>query len=208
MEHIGDTMKKITRRPDFQQRYEKMKQEILRDPHVRAFLEKHHGQITQKMIDRSINKLYEFTSQSKGCSQCESVASCKNIIPGYEPELVLKNNSIDVHYVPCRLKLMEDERKKMERLIRCLYLPKDTLDASLSNVFLDTESRMYAVEKSNNLFQTMMANNFKRLIFVWGVRNRQNVFNCSTRPRISRKRNSIDYCLCPGIDSGNEASDW
>lgn len=169
MEHIGDTMKKITRRPDFQQRYEKMKQEILRDPHVRAFLEKHHGQITQKMIDRSINKLYEFTSQSKGCSQCESVASCKNIIPGYEPELVLKNNSIDVHYVPCRLKLMEDERKKMERLIRCLYLPKDTLDASLSNVFLDTESRMYAVEKIEQFISNYDGQQFQKGLYLYGA---------------------------------------
>ncbi|NCU18844.1 primosomal protein DnaI [Pallidibacillus pasinlerensis] len=168
MKNIGDSLKKMTGRGDFRQRLEQMRQEVLNDPGIKAFLRKHEGEITRSMIDRSLGKLYEYTTQCKDCEHCGSVNECKNILQGYEPELVLKNNAIDVHYVPCRLRIMEEERKKAERLIQCLYLPKDTLDASLSNVILDTPARIQAVDKVEQFIANYDGTNFQKGIYFHG----------------------------------------
>ncbi|MCU9594464.1 primosomal protein DnaI [Caldibacillus thermolactis] len=169
MKNIGDTLKKMAARGDFQKRYEEMRREVLNDNRVKAFLANHQGEVTRSMIDRSLGKLYEFTSQCKDCECCESVSECKNILKGYEPELVLKNNSIDVHYVPCRLRVMEEERKKAEQLIQCLYMPKETLEASLTNIILDTPNRIKAVQKVEQFIANYDGKNFQKGFYFYGA---------------------------------------
>ncbi len=99
----------------------------------------------------------------------KSVSECKNILKGYEPELVLKNNSIDVHYVPCRLRVMEEERKKAEQLIQCLYMPKETLEASLTNIILDTPNRIKAVQKVEQFIANYDGKNFQKGFYFYGA---------------------------------------
>jgi primosomal protein DnaI len=169
VKNIGDTLKKMAARGDFQKRYEEMRREVLNDNRVKAFLANHQGEVTRSMIDRSLGKLYEFTSQCKDCECCESVSECKNILKGYEPELVLKNNSIDVHYVPCRLRVMEEERKKAEQLIQCLYMPKETLEASLTNIILDTPNRIKAVQKVEQFIANYDGKNFQKGFYFYGA---------------------------------------
>lgn len=169
VKNIGDTLKKMAARGDFQKRYEEMRREVLNDNRVKAFLANHQGEVTRSMIDRSLGKLYEFISQCKDCECCESVSECKNILKGYEPELVLKNNSIDVHYVPCRLRVMEEERKKAEQLIQCLYMPKETLEASLTNIILDTPNRIKAVQKVEQFIANYDGKNFQKGFYFYGA---------------------------------------
>lgn len=168
MENIRETLNRISNRDDFQKRLTMIRQEIMSHPDVRAFLLEHQDEISGPMIDRSLGKLYEFVSQSRGCKECPSLEQCKNIIPGYEPELVLVNNGIDVHYVPCRLKRLADEKKKMENRIQCLYMPKDILQASLGNVILDTDNRMQAVDKVEQFISNYGSEHFQRGFYFYG----------------------------------------
>lgn len=168
MENIRETLNRISNRDDFQKRFTMIRQEIMSHPDVRAFLLEHQEEISGPMIDRSLGKLYEFVSQSRGCKECPSLEQCKNIIPGYEPELVLVNNGIDVHYVPCRLKRLADEKKKMENRIQCLYMPKDILQASLGNVILDTDNRMQAVDKVEQFISNYGSEHFQRGFYFYG----------------------------------------
>lgn len=168
MENIRETLNRISNRDDFQKRFTMIRQEIMSHPDVRAFLLEHQDEISGPMIDRSLGKLYEFVSQSRGCKECPSLEQCKNIIPGYEPELVLVNNGIDVHYVPCRLKRLVDEKKKMENRIQCLYMPKDILQASLGNVILDTDNRMQAVDKVEQFISNYGSEHFQRGFYFYG----------------------------------------
>lgn len=168
MENIRETLNRISNRDDFQKRFTMIRQEIMSHPDVRAFLLEHQDEISGPMIDRSLGKLYEFVSQSRGCKECPSLEQCKNIIPGYEPELVLVNNGIDVHYVPCRLKRLADERRKMENRIQCLYMPKDILQASLGNVILDTDNRMQAVDKVEQFISNYGSEHFQRGFYFYG----------------------------------------
>ncbi len=168
MKNINETLKKLTSREDFQKRFEMLRHEILNHPDVREFLDKHKEQITNLMIDRSLGKLYEFISQSRDCRECESVSECKNIIFGYEPRLVFNNRSIDVQYVPCRKKMLEDQQKRFERLIQCIHMPKDTLDASISDVYLDTPNRVEAVDKALKFIFGFTKGQFQKGLYLYG----------------------------------------
>jgi len=168
MENIRETINRISNRDDFQKRITMIRQEIMAHPDVRAFLLEHQDEVSGPMIDRSLVKLYEFVSQSRGCKECPSLEQCKNIIPGYEPELVLVNNGIDIHYVPCRLKRLADEKRKIENRIQCLYMPKDILQASLGNVILDTDNRMQAVDKVEQFISNYGSEHFQRGFYFYG----------------------------------------
>ncbi|MBA2873770.1 primosomal protein DnaI [Thermaerobacillus caldiproteolyticus] len=146
MERMNQILNRLLHRKDFQQRYEQLKNEILSHREVRAFLHEHEGEVTKEMIDRSLMKLYEFIQQSKNCEQCPSLEQCKNLLKGYHPHLVLQGNSIDVQYDRCPTKVKYDERKRQESLIQSLFVPREILQASLSDIDLADEGRMKAIE--------------------------------------------------------------
>lgn len=124
-----------------------MKNDILQHLDIKAFLLEHQGEINQEMIDKSMAKLFEYTSQSKDCSKCPDVQGCVNIIKGYQPKLVLTRNSIDIQYEPCQKKLLEDERRKNERLIKSIYVPRDILNATFDD-FEQDFGRIDAINKA------------------------------------------------------------
>ncbi|WAA10185.1 primosomal protein DnaI [Fervidibacillus albus] len=168
MKKIGDTLNRLKEREDFQKRFERLKNEILSDDDVRAFIDMHRNEITRSMLDRSLGKLYEFISQSKGCKHCPTLAECKNIIPGYEPELVLTSNGIDVHYVPCPLKIQADERKRAEQMIGCLYMSKESLQGEMSDMYIDTPNRLKAIKRAEQFLSTYDGTRFQKGLYLYG----------------------------------------
>lgn len=147
MENINHTLKKLASSENFQKRYEKMRKEILNHSDIRDFIRKHRDLITDEMLERSWGKLYEYINQSKECSRCESLDQCINIMNGYHPELIITRNSIDIRYERCPRKVMADEKRKNEKMIKSLYVPKDILAASFED-FEHDETRIDAVQKA------------------------------------------------------------
>jgi primosomal protein DnaI len=148
MEKINQTLKRLASNENFQKRYSQMRNEILQHPDIKAFFMEHQGEINQEMIEKSMAKLFEYTGQSKDCSECSSVEGCVNIIKGYQPKLVLSRNSIEIQYEPCQKKIIEDEKRKNERLIKSLYVPKDILNATFDDFNQDSDSRLDAINKA------------------------------------------------------------
>ncbi|MCC3356471.1 primosomal protein DnaI [Bacillus sp. REN16] len=144
MKPIQDSLNKLSNNAGFQQRYEQIKHEVLNHPDVRAFINVHQDEITNDTINRNLGKLYEYINQSKECSKCESLNTCKNMLQGYHPHLELKGNSIDLSYERCPKKVMYDEQIKYKSLIKSMYVPKDILDASLESLDFD-EGRSDAI---------------------------------------------------------------
>ncbi|WP_066365974.1 primosomal protein DnaI [Neobacillus fumarioli] len=147
MENINHTLKKLASSENFQKRYEKMRKEILNHSDIRDFIRKHRDLITDEMLERSWGKLYEYINQSKECSRCESLDQCINIMNGYHPELIITRNSIDIRYERCPRKVIADEKRKNEKMIKSLYVPKDILAASFED-FEHDETRIDAVQKA------------------------------------------------------------
>jgi primosomal protein DnaI len=130
VERINRTIKRLASNENFQKRYEEQRKQVLEHPDIHAFLTEHQNELTQNTIEKSMSKLYEYTQQSKECNRCESLDGCINFMKGYHPDLVLVRNSIDVVYKRCPRKVMADEQKKNQKLIKSLYVPRDILEAT------------------------------------------------------------------------------
>lgn len=146
MEKINQTLKRLSLNENFQKRYEKMKQEIYSDPHITAFINQNRDRLTNEIVEKNLIKLFEYSSQSKECDKCSDLNHCVNMMKGYQPELVINRQSIDLEYHRCPRKVIYDDRQKNEKLIQSLYVPKDILQASFADIHL--EGRMDAVDRA------------------------------------------------------------
>nr|WP_249316892.1 primosomal protein DnaI [Bacillus sp. FJAT-50079] len=139
-------MNRITNSSSFKESYEQLKAEVLSNRDIRAFIEESKGQITSSIIEKNMMKLYEYTTQTRKCEDCPNLEGCINMMSGYEPVLVLHKEVIEVHYRPCPSKIVHDERRKTEKLIKSIYVPKDILRASFADFSLDNPGRDLAFE--------------------------------------------------------------
>ncbi|MCQ8811994.1 hypothetical protein NQU36_29365, partial [Escherichia coli] len=64
----------------------------------------------------------------------------------FEPELVLRRKAVELEYKRCPRKIRDDEMKHLRRHVKSLYMPKDVLKATFSEVVLDNRSRLDAVK--------------------------------------------------------------
>lgn len=134
MEPINASLKKwMKENKSFSEQYAKLKEMIYHDERIKAFL-KEHPDLPDKVIDRNLNKMYEFITQSHNCNNCTSVSNCKNILPGYYPVLYVQNNDINLTYQKCKNLLAEEALKSQVNLVDSLYIPKEILQASMGGI--------------------------------------------------------------------------
>src|SRR5699024_10393515 len=136
----------------FKDRHETMKQRTLAHPHVKQFL-LDHPEITADEIDKRLNKLYEYTTQSILCDQCQNYESCSNLVQGYSPTLSYVNNEIHIAYEKCPNHVLYDERKAEDNLIQSVYMPKEILEARMQDVYLDPK-RQNAVQRADQFIES------------------------------------------------------
>lgn len=132
---------------NFKQRHEAMKNEILHHPDIIDFL-KRHPQISEKEIDKRLNKLYEYTTQSIDCDRCRNYESCKNLVKGYSPNLTFVNGEIHISYEKCKKHLHAERIEQKQQLIQSIYMPKEILHARMANLFPD-HNRAHAVKEAD-----------------------------------------------------------
>lgn len=137
MRPIQSSLKQwIKENKNFQQIHAQMKEDLLSDPEIDAFLSE-HDELTDQDIDKQLNKLYEYKSQSKQCHNCESYSKCINMLQGYSPILTIENNDIHIAYEKCKSRLNYERRKRERRLIKSLYMPKEILEARIEQIEYD-----------------------------------------------------------------------
>jgi primosomal protein DnaI len=146
MEKINQTLKRLSLNENFQKRYEKMKQEIYSDAHITSFINQNRDRLTNEVVEKNLSKLFEYSSQSKECNKCSDLEHCVNMMKGYQPQLVINRQSIDIEYHRCPRKVIFDDRQKNEKLIQSLYVPRDILQASFADIHI--EGRMDAVDRA------------------------------------------------------------
>jgi len=142
VEPISETLKRVVNAPAFNERYEQMRAEVLENQGVQAFLAEHAEVVNKKMVDKGLGRLYEYTTQNHDCETCENVASCVNIMKGFVPQLAITRGVIDLEYTRCRNKIIEDERRDVSAMISSMHMPKDVLQARLSTVTYDHNTRV------------------------------------------------------------------
>lgn len=170
MENIKQTLKRLGANESFQQRYQKMRQDIINNPDVRAFLTEHREELTNDMVEKSLMKLYEYSTQSKECRNCASLDTCANIMKGYHPELVIRRNVIEIQYDRCPRQVMYDEKRKNEKLIQSMHFPKDLLHVTFENIDFDknTPGRQVALEKAASFVAGYVAGIKQKGLYLYG----------------------------------------
>lgn len=139
MKPIQSSLKKWLQENDhFQEKHLKMKQDVLRHPDIQEFLSL-HPELTQKEIEKNIIKLYEYTTQSKQCADCQSLNGCKNILEGYSPILHMLNNEIHLAYEKCHQLHAQEKQIEQRNLIESLYMPKEILEATIGHLYNDSD---------------------------------------------------------------------
>ncbi|MCZ2258007.1 primosomal protein DnaI [Sporosarcina sp. G11-34] len=154
MERIGDTLNRVVKAPNFAARYEEMRKEIMGNPGVQKFLTAHSSEITSEVIERSLGKLYEYSTASHRCEKCTDLTNCVNIMKGFEPELVLTQGLIDVAYTKCPNKLIDEDERNISRMIESLHMQKDVMQARLPDIDIDyDDSRLDVVIEAKNFLK-------------------------------------------------------
>ncbi len=149
MERINETLKRVIT-PEISSKLDELQREVLEDPEIQKFIEENAESLSKQIVSRSLNKLYEFKSQSHHCVDCPSLGECVNLMKGYEPKLVLDRNLIDTEYIRCKRGVIEDERRKVSSMIDSMHMPKEVMEASLSSIDLEDGSRVVAVRASKD----------------------------------------------------------
>ncbi len=133
MEPIQSSMKEWAKNSNLQQQLDKAKQELLSDPLVQTFLQK-HADVTDEMIEQGLVKLYEFQKERHHCLNCPGLSACPNMMKGYQPEVVISRGTLDLHYHACSLMEEAEQQKQQRQLMKSLYVPKDILDAKFESL--------------------------------------------------------------------------
>src|SRR5690554_1404993 len=148
MEKINDIIKKLGNSSKFQERYEKMRQEILNNDQVRLFIKEHENELTRSMIHKSLMVLRDYAMQTQNCRDCSTLENCQNLMKGYQPKLKIGRNAIDIVYEKCPLLLMEEKKRQSERLIQSMFVPKDIMDATLETLDYEDPGRLDAIGRA------------------------------------------------------------
>lgn len=157
MEPIGDALKRVVKAPAFAARYEEMRKEIMENEVVQQFLSDHADELTKAIVDRGLGKLYEYTTASHGCDKCSDLTNCQNIMNGFEPKLVLKRGLIEVEYLKCPTKLIDEDRRDISRMIESMHMPREVMEARLYDVDFDEtadESRLAVIEAAKDFLKS------------------------------------------------------
>jgi len=134
MKPVQSTLRKwMENNGNFQENYIKIKQDILQDPEIKEFLSL-YPELTDADIEKNLIKLYEFKNQSKQCNACKSFGTCINMIQGYSPILEVNGGEIHLSYEKCHNRIDEENKRRQQKLVQSLYMPKEILEASLGDI--------------------------------------------------------------------------
>lgn len=156
MEPIGNALNRVVKAPDFAARYEAMRTEIMENEVVQQFLSEHSNELTKAIVDRGLGKLYEYTTASHSCEKCSSLTNCQNIMNGFEPKLVLKRGQIDIEYLKCPSKLIDEDRRAVAKMIESMHMPKEVMEAQLQDVDFGVDaddSRIIVIEAAKDFLK-------------------------------------------------------
>jgi primosomal protein DnaI len=169
MKSIKDTMNQLSYPERMETEYEKFKAIVVNDPDVKVFLDQHRPFLNRKIFDRGLLKMYEFHNQSKECSKCPSLGECVNMIPGYQPQLLLKNKeSIELDYHRCPSKVLADSQKEKEQKIKSVYIPSNLLSASFMDIYEDDEYRYQIKQKVWTFLKSYNSNKKTKGFYIHG----------------------------------------
>nr|WP_026286062.1 primosomal protein DnaI [Salsuginibacillus kocurii] len=138
MDSIQSAMRDFMNSEQFEERFAQAQTRIFNNERVKAFLSS-HPELSEDVITQDVMKLYEYKKEWENCDQCPGLSQCPNLMQGYQPELYVERGRIYTRYNPCFLKVEDNEFKRRKHLIKSYYIPNEILNATFSDLHIDTE---------------------------------------------------------------------
>lgn len=167
MEPIQASLKRwMKENHSFQAMYQKMRHEVLSDPEIKHIL-KEHTELTNQDINRQLMKLYEYATQNKDCNNCPT--GCQNnILAGYKPRMTIVGKEVQLTYEKCKYTIQKENQQKKSSLIKSLYMPKDILGASLSELDHKDPDRHDAIREVVHYVNQLKEDRPKKGLYFYG----------------------------------------
>lgn len=180
---------------DLNKRIEKIKQNVIKDPDVKEFLEQHQSQLTNAMIDEDLNVLQEYKDQQKHYDG-HRFEECPNFVKGHVPELYIENERIKIRYLKCPCKIKHDEERFNSQLITSHHMQRDTLDAKLKDIYMTERDRLDVAMAADEIC-TNIANNEKvKGLYLYGPFGTGKSFILgAVANQLKSEEDFIHYCL-------------
>lgn len=159
IEPISEALKRVANIPSFQERYEKMKKEILEHPEIQKLLNDSDLNVTEDFIQQNLTTFHEYINQSRTCCGAQGTDQCTNYLNGFIPTFAIRNGKVELNYVPCQQKLVEDEQREVKRMLRSFHMSPEILEASLENMEMNTKSRLQIADYAADFISIYKATN-------------------------------------------------
>ncbi|MBM6617508.1 primosomal protein DnaI [Bacillus suaedaesalsae] len=169
MKSIKDALNQMSYPKRMEEQYEKFKDIVLNDPDIKVFLDQNRPFLNRKIFDSGLLKMYEYHTQSKECANCPSLSECVNMVPGYHPQLVLKNKqSIELDYQQCPSKVLAEIQKEKKNKIKSVYIPSNLLNATFMDIYEDDEYRYQIKQQIWSFLKSYKSNKNTKGFYIHG----------------------------------------
>ncbi|MFK5882739.1 MAG: primosomal protein DnaI [Candidatus Izemoplasma sp.] len=115
-------------------------EELTNNPLVGDFLVE--NDIKSYVFEKYLSDLLTFKTEIAKCDSCKSLLTCTQDIKGIQPVLRYENEQIKIIYKECLLKHRYNIKRKQNKLLNALYMPKMIDKADLEDYRNDTPERI------------------------------------------------------------------
>lgn len=165
MENIGDYLKKMENAAETRDTYQKIIQDVLRDPDVIDFINQNKESLSEKAIERSAANLYEFVVEKEKADKGEN-----QLLSGYYPKLILNNKKIEVSYIPTTDQIQKRAQRELKNRIKSIHMPKNIKEATFDQFEL-SKGRKEALDRSLEFVENYIKepNKFQKGLYLHGA---------------------------------------
>ncbi|HZK47786.1 MAG TPA: primosomal protein DnaI [Atopostipes sp.] len=165
MDSIGDYLNKMTNSVEVRNQYQQIMSDVLKDEEVFAFITEHQDLLTTEAVERSAASLYEFVVEKEKARKGEG-----QLMPGYEPRLIVNNKRIEVSYEATPEHLAQRANDELKSRIRSVYMPRDIKNATFDG-FEVTKPREEAFNRSLEFVEDYIQNpdRFHKGLYLYGA---------------------------------------
>lgn len=151
MESLGEVLKSLPN-PKYRKQAEQKIQQIVADPLVQKLRTK-YPMLDDHTIKINMNRLYQYVTEYKSCSQCPGLDKCPNDFTGHYTMITVEGSEGDArlydHKVSCKKFLAEQAQSTIRSRIRSFYVDERALSEGYSSteIFDKDPAREEAVDK-------------------------------------------------------------
>lgn len=160
-------MKEIMGKNDFSSAYDRLMDQVFKDPDVAKFLIDNEQILSPQAIERGKTKLYEYYHEKQLISK-----GTANLAPGYSPQLIVNAGQIDITYIPTKELIEQKHQAHLKRLVSSISMPKFIRNASFDDLYIDnahqTKKRIAAISAGLDFVSQYSGDGFQPGLYLYG----------------------------------------